>query len=313
MSSESSNSNEEPLSFEFTKTLNHIIERVWYVLRDASVSSALFPNDCCPLIVKPGNNTWTVNNEFYGQISSFGDFVGKCLKVKNFPQMKKIRWEIHPKDKKLFIFHFQYQLFKITEKNSTVLLWKINFLNKEGYTECKKEEGKLNKMWEEYTKNINYILNSSPMNLFQFEAGVITTSMKSIWEFITNISKIKKIAPLVPFDCEDHFSLAAPPGSVTKVTSENGQKFFYIKTVKSDKRPNWNKWVVVFLMYGGEPKIPLQTVVITITKINYEECHFASFHEFKEPASLEYLKGLSDMKKYVIASIKDYLENYSMS
>ena len=79
----------------------------------------------------------------------------------------------------------------------------------------------------------------------------------------------------------------------------------------SDRRPNWNKWVVIFQMYGGEPKIPMQTVVITLTKINYEECHIASFHEFKEPASLEYLKKLSDAKKYVIASIKDYLENYS--
>ena len=91
MSSESSNQKDELLSFEFTKTLNHIIERVWYVLRDASISTALFPNESCPLIVQPGNNTWTVNNEFYGQVSSFGDFVGKCLKVKNFPQMKKIR------------------------------------------------------------------------------------------------------------------------------------------------------------------------------------------------------------------------------
>ena len=311
MSSESSNQKDELLSFEFTKTLDHIIERVWYVLRDASISTALFPNESCPLIVQPGNNTWTVNNEFYGQVSSFGDFVGKCLKVKNFPQMKKIRWEIHPKDKELFTFHFQYQLFKITEKDSTVLLWKITFLHKEGYYECKKEEEKLTKMWEEYTKNINCVLNSSPMNLFQFEAGVITASMKSIWEFITDLSKLKKIAPLIPLDCEDCCNLASTPGTVKKITRDNGQNYFYIKTLKSDRRPNWNKWVVIFQMYGGEPKIPMQTVVITLTKINYEECHIASFHEFKEPASLEYLKKLSDAKKYVIASIKDYLENYS--
>ena len=142
MSSESSNSKEELHSFEFTKTLNHIIERVWYVLRDASISSALFPNECCPLIVQPGTNTWTVNNEFYGQFSSFGDFIGKCLKVKNFPQMKTIRWEIHPKDKELLTFHFQYQLFKITEKDPTVLLWTTKFLHKEGYNESKKEEKK---------------------------------------------------------------------------------------------------------------------------------------------------------------------------
>ena len=71
--------------------------------------------------------------------------------------MKKIRWEIHPKDKDLFTFHFQYQLFKITEKDSTVLLWKIQFLNKEGYNECKKEEDKLKKVSDGL---YNFILSS---------------------------------------------------------------------------------------------------------------------------------------------------------
>lgn len=92
----------------------------------------------------------------------------------------------------------------------------------------KKKKKKITKMWDDYTKNINYILNSSPLNLFQFEAGVITTSMKSIWEFMTDLSKVKKIAPLIPFDCEDDCNLAAPPGTVTKLTSENGKKYHFL-------------------------------------------------------------------------------------
>ena len=74
MSSFVEDKKKEDYNVEYVVTLNHIMERVWYVLRDAS---SLFPNECCPLIVRPGSNTWTVNNEFYGKVPIFGDFIGK--------------------------------------------------------------------------------------------------------------------------------------------------------------------------------------------------------------------------------------------
>ena len=137
--------------FEFAKVINHIIDRVWYLVRDASISSALFPDDSCTLIVKPGNNTWTINNEFYGKVTELGDFVGKCLKVQNFPQMKKIKWRIKTSEQKI-IFDFEYQLFKITESDSSVLFWKIEFLDEEGYSKFQNSKEKLTKIWENYTK-----------------------------------------------------------------------------------------------------------------------------------------------------------------
>lgn len=296
--------------FEFAKVINHIIDRVWYLVRDASISSALFPDDSCPLIVKPGNNTWTINNEFYGKVTELGDFVGKCLKVQNFPQMKKIKWRIKTSEQKI-IFDFEYQLFKITESDSSVLFWKIEFLDEEGYSKFQNSKEKLTKIWENYTKKINEVLVTSPMNLFQFEAGVIASKMKNIWEFMTDLHKLKKIAPLMKIDCEDtDCNLAAPPGTIMKVTANGGKDFFMIKTIKCDKRPNWNKWLLVFEIFGGQPKIPHQIALSTLTKINYEECHLASFHEFREPATMEYIKYLSEEKKYIIGSVKDYLENY---
>ena len=45
---------------------------------------------------------------------------------------------------------------------------------------------------------------------------------------MTDLSKVKKIAPLIPFDCEDDCNLAAPPGTVTKLTSENGKKYHFL-------------------------------------------------------------------------------------
>ena len=106
MSSLASKNQKKEYHFEYIATLNHIMERVWYVLRDASLSANLFPNECCPLIVKPGSNTWTVNNEFYGKAPMLGDFIGKCIKVENFPQMKVIKWEMRPKNKAYEPFTF---------------------------------------------------------------------------------------------------------------------------------------------------------------------------------------------------------------
>ena len=198
MSSLASKNQKKEYHFEYIATLNHIMERVWYVLRDASLSANIFPNECCPLIVKPGSNTWTVNNEFYGKAPMLGDFIGKCIKVENFPQMKVIKWEMRPKNKAYEPFTFKYQLFKITEKESTVFLWKIHFRSYESYQKYKEDKQNVDKIWKEYTSNINKLLNSSSLILFQFEAGVISASMENIWSLLTDLSQLKKIAPLIP-------------------------------------------------------------------------------------------------------------------
>ena len=41
-------------------------------------------------------------------------------------------------------------------------------------------------------------VNSSSLILFQFEAGVISASMENIWSLLTDLSQLKKIAPLIP-------------------------------------------------------------------------------------------------------------------
>ena len=126
-----------------------------------------------------------------------GDFIGKCIKVENFPQMKVIKWEMRPKNKAYEPFTFKYQLFKITKK-STVFLWKIHFRSYESYQKYKEDKQNVDKIWKEYTSNINKLLNSSSLILFQFEAGVISASMENIWSLLTDLSQLKKIAPLIP-------------------------------------------------------------------------------------------------------------------
>ena len=83
-----------------------------------------------------------------------------------------------------------------------------------------------------------------------------------------------------------------------------------VKIIKIEKKTTWNKWRLFFEIKGVNNHIPTQVVYITVAKINEDECQLAVFHNFKEPSSKEYLQTLQNEKKYILYSIKDYLENY---
>ena len=77
-----------------------------------------------------------------------------------------------------------------------------------------------------------------------------------------------------------------------------------------DKKPEWKKWLIVFKLSSGEYKFPNNKLIIEITKINENECQLAMLSQILEPSSQDYIKEISFFKKYIISSIKDYLENY---
>ena len=307
----SSESKEKSISIEKTFTFQHRIDRVWYVIRDVSLICILKPDVHFPFIVKDGKDSWNVQSEFMGKKDEKEEeFTGKCIEMKNFPQYKKIIWDITTKSGKTL--QFQYQLFQVTEDDATILLYKLKFKTKENYLEFKeKTKGSFEKDFKDLMEKINTTLSESSMNLFQYEGGVITGKMEDIWDLITNISKLKKIAPLINLDGdEDTNELPSKPGDISKITYDNKKGYSLAKTLIYDKRKNWNKSVFGFEAFYGEPKIPFQKVIMTLTKINNEECHISLFHDFKECATKEVITNLSSQKKYIIKCIKDYLENY---
>jgi hypothetical protein len=79
---------------------------------------------------------------------------------------------------------------------------------------------------------------------------------------------------------------------------------------KEDK-PGWNKWLIVFVASGGYPKkIPKHTIIFQLTKINNNECQLSLLTKFHEPIDNEEFKELSNRKKYLLLSVKDYFENF---
>ena len=113
-------------------------------------------------------------------------------------------------------------------------------------------------------------------------------------------------------DCENPNTILSPNvGEEIKVSVDNHSSNVYLKTLKYDKRKNWNKWLVCYLMTSDCSEYPKQQICVTITKVNDNECQLSWVNDFKEPATSDFVKSISTQKKYIIQSVKDYLENYN--
>ena len=300
--------NERELYFEDSYRIDQPIDRIWYIVRDASILGLLNTEKHFPIITKGNVNSWTIGGQFKGYAVGLGEYSGKCLKVKNFPQIKKVKWLIQPESGRSQLY-LSFNLYQISNTVSTVLLIKSRIIFRGPFMQNQEiHKSNLSRMVEK----VKEILKQSSLNLFQYESAVITASMEDIFRYVDDPIELKKIAPLITFDSSNEkFSSRSTKGDIRVISYNNKRYSYHAKTVLFDKRPNWNKWIFCYDAYGGSPnKIPLQRVLISITKINNHDCYLSIFHDFKEPVSHEVLKELSIKKKYIIHSIKDFLENY---
>ena len=315
MSKSSTRSNSVNVLFktETSYHFHHPIERVWRVTRDLFLTSLISSPILYPMILEEGQDTWTEGKEFKCCIFHVGEVLGKCKKAISLPQFKKLIHEYWSPQKK---YHFRVKscLFKVTETDTTIILVKVNCFNEETGETLKQYREDFLREWNAVNEKIDHFLKDSPFHLFQYESGVINCRMEKIWDFITDFKKLKLIAPLIPLDCDcdgEELSLNKRLGKERKLYYQNHQNYLFFKTIFIQKKKNDFKWFIACELHGGEPKMEKQEIMATITKINEEDSHLGLLHKFAEPISKEKFDRLSCLKKYIIQSIKDYLENYS--
>ena len=154
---------------------------------------------------------------------------------------------------------------------------------------------------------INTTLTDSSLNLIQYEGDVIRSSLNEVWECFFNMDLLKKVAPKLGFAVEREGNAKEHNvGDIIKITYDNKTKFYLCKITMINKHENWNKWIYGFDALYGQPKIPYQKCVVTMTKVNEDEVHLAFFHEFKEAVDHNKIALLSKDKKYFIKSLKEY-------
>ena len=283
------------------------IERIWDIVK--TLDFIFNVNNSNPFLMKRGNNIWNLGNIFEGKLFENYEFNSKVIKLKLECDFKSIEW--------IFFlgtgdnFRLKLNLYKVTHDNTTVLNIKMKSipLKEDSIVNQIKEKIKENN-WE---KSINEIIKKDKVFVYQFESGIIEANMEDIWDIIIDYSKVALIAPnnkcFVPVNINN-----LKVGEITNIPMriKNVEGYLELKLDLKENKKGWNDWVYGYSILGGGPfRTAKQSFFVKLTKINKQETQLCLFTKIYETIPLEMCKFLSQQKKYVISSIKDYFENFS--
>jgi hypothetical protein len=283
------------------------IERVWAIIKHLELLSIINCKGHYPIVHIKGKDTWKPGNIFKGNLSGIYPFVAKVMKCINFPEKKKIDLVFYLK--KGYYFNIKIELYKVTEDNSTVLLNQVKFEK----LELKEEIQIFLKNNEIKTlEKIENILEKEPINLLKYESGIISGKMEDIWNFVLDFTKIMAIAPNNNFIPNiDIKSLKVGEKREVSVFQNDQIRYYDITLKCREERPGWNKWLIFCEGSGGRPtKISKHSFLLQLTKINNNECQLSLLTKYHEPIDNNEFKELSESKKYLLLSLKDYFENF---
>ena len=296
------------LFVDMTYHFKQNIERVWDYIK--CFEFLLITNELnhYPIIIKKGSNTWKVGNIYEGKFLNQYEFHAKVVKEKSFPEYKKLETIFFLENGE--VFKIKYNLYQVTNDDSCVL----NFVNK---TISKFGEKLtlqiINKLGEKtlYQK-IENMLEKQPIDLYQYESGIIPGKMEDIWEILTDNEKLVKIAPnnkcFIPININN-----VKAGEIVTVSMKikGIEGTLEIKLDLKEEKQGWNKWIFGYSILGGKPfKIVRQSAYVQLTKINKTDTQLSVFTKIYDAVDNEIFKQLSLKKKYVINSLKDYFENF---
>ena len=284
------------------------IERVWLILRSYDILSLVSNQGHYPCIFIRGQDTFKVGNQFKGNISGIYPFVAKVNKSINFPEIKKIEWIFNILNDKYYMMRLEF--FKVTEDNTTVVLNTIKFEDKKLCQEIDEKILKVNKI--KIFKHIETFLEKEPINLLKYESGIIPGKMEDIWDLVLDFNKFSKIAPnnnYLPYINIKNMKVGQK--TEASICDKYGNRKFDITLKCKEDKPGWNKWLIVCEASGGYPKkISRHTILFQLTKINNNECQLTLLTKFHEPIDNDEFKELSNRKKYLLLSVKDFFENF---
>ena len=280
------------------------IDELWEIIK------SLMNNSKNELItIKKTSIILRIGNIYEGKILDIFEFKAKINKLKLFSEKKLIEWIFNIDNRE--DFKIKIILYKVTEDNSTIIFLKTKFIYLYGDNAIFKIKRKID--GNIFFKNIEKIIKNKCIYLSQYESGILLGNLEEIWDIITDNSKLVLIAPnnkcFVPFNIN---KVKIGGISLINLRINNVDGYLEIQLDSKENKPNWNEWSFSYSIIGGEPfKIVKQTVLVQLIKINKYETQLSIYTKIYGKITKEMLKNLSDKKKYVISSLKDYFENFS--
>ena len=280
------------------------IERVWPYFQTFDKFKAIFNLE--HLIIKNGTKENIVGNLFEGAYYDY-NFRAKLLKFKNSCEFKKIKWIFYFDNNE--IFKIKINLYKVTSDNSTVLDYIISYVPKLGQSILEQVLPELNN--NQIFKNVEEAIQKQFNALYQYESCLIQGSPEEIWNILSDNSKLVLIAPnnecFLPININDK-----KVGETFEIKMNINDKESNIE-VKLDllRKKMGNKWIFCYTILGGKPfNILKQSLFVQLTKINNNETQLSISTKIYENINSEMIIYLSNKKKYVLTSLKDYFLNF---
>ena len=287
------------------------IERVWNIIKNFEMILILNESNHYPCIIKRGSNTFTEGNIFEGKLFGLFEFHAKVLKEKTFPERKKIERILFLENGE--VLKLKLILYKDTKGDSCVLNWISKYSPKYGNKFIFQIKEKFN--GKQLFQKIENTLEKQPIDLYQFESGIIQGKMEEIWNILTDNKKLAVIAPnnkcFVPINI-NNIKIGEIVNVCINIKGVDGA--LEIKLDLKQAKKGWNKWLFAYSIIGGQPfKVVKQSVFVQLTKINKVETQLSVFTKIYEAVSNDIFKQLSHKKKYVISSLKNYFDNFCSS
>ena len=285
------------------------IERIWDSIKTLDFLFNINNSEHCPFIIKKGSNVWNIGNIFEGKLFDIYETNSKVIKQKLNLEFKKTEWMFFLGNGE--IFTLKLNLYKVTEDNSTILNMITKYIPSNGENIINKIKEKINNI--NFAKHIEEILKKDPVYLYQYESGIIQGNMEEIWDILVDYSKLALIAPnnrcFAPININN---IKIGDNTNIPLKMKNIEGYLEIKLDLKEKKVGYNDWAFGYSILGGEPfKTAKQTFFVKLTRINKQETQLCIFTKIYDKIHMEMCKYLSEQKKYVISSIKDYFENFS--
>ena len=280
-------------------------EKLFDFIKKVMKNSQLFP-----ITIKENSQFWNLGDSFTGQLFDIYEFRAKVIKLKKFCEPKTIAWIFSMDTGDNLILKLSF--YTVSTDNSTILRMKIKYSSSNGDSIRRKAKIKEAFNSFDFLKTFEKMMKKEPIFLTQYESGIISGSIQEVWDILTDNSKLTLVAPnndcFVPINVNK-----TKTGEIVllgmKINEIRG--YFELKLDAKEKNCESNEWMFSYSTTGGAPfKIIRQTVVVKMTKINRNETRLSIFTKIYDKISLEKLQNLSQKKKYVISSLKDYFENF---
>lgn len=291
---------------QFPYLMKQDIKRVWYIMKNLRSILIIHNQGHSPLNFIKGKDSETVGNVFKGNLFGNFPFIGRVIKFKDYPELKKIEWLFHFRDKYYVIFKTEY--FIVSNELSTSIITKMKFDKKEFYNEIKTY------FKEPFVKLYEYLekgLNNSPINLVMHESGLINGKMADIWDIITDFSKLSAIAPYNNFP--PYFNLRNIELKKKQPFTINYKnlaiKCFIEITFRADE-PGWSKWLIISNYYIENSEEKKLSTLFQLNKISNDLCQLNIYATFFKPINAENFQKISEKIRYSITSLQEYFDNF---